>query len=154
MSANQIIARTQEKAILEQALKSNASEFIAVYGRRRVGKTHLIREFFGETICFELVGKYGASLKEQLDNFAYALSKETKLGIQLPRPVSWVEAFRQLEQLLESPVVKNKLGKHVVFFDELPWINTPRSKSPPQAGHFNERPSPSKSNTIFQVCSS
>lgn len=59
MSEERIIGPQNEKAILEQASRSPDSEFVAVYGRRRVGKTHLVREYFGDAICFEIIGKHG-----------------------------------------------------------------------------------------------
>ena len=66
--------------------------------------------------CFEIIGKYGATLKEQLDNFPQALGKAIGMGIQPQRPASWAEAFRQLEQFLESPILKKEKGKRIVFF--------------------------------------
>ncbi len=154
MRFNQIIGRETEKSILERALGSLDPEFIAVYGRRRVGKTHLIREFFGESICFEIVGKHRASLKDQLENFAFSLSRATGLGIQMQRPSSWSEAFHQLEQFLESPVVKNRAEKHIVFFDELPWINTPRSKFMSCFEHFWNSWGVKQRDLILIVCGS
>jgi len=136
MSLDLIIGRREEKAILETASRSPDPEFVAVYGRRRVGKTHLVREFFGDAICFEIIGKHGASLGDQLDNFAQALGKAIGMGIQPQRPSSWSEAFRHLEQFLESSVKKKRKGKKVAFFDELPWLNTPRSKFLSSLEHF------------------
>ena len=117
MSLERIIGRKVEKRILGLASKSSDPEFVAVYGRRRVGKTHLVREFFDAGICFEIVGKHGVTLKEQLDNFAQALGKAIGMNIQPQRPASWAEAFRQLEQFLESPILKKETGKRIVFFD-------------------------------------
>ena len=136
MSKERIIGRQKEKAILELASRSPESEFVAVYGRRRVGKTHLVREFFGDAICFEIIGKHGVTLREQLNNFAQALGKAVGMGIQPQRPPSWSEAFRQLEQFMESSIKKEKLGKRVVFLDELPWLNTPRSGFLSSLEHF------------------
>jgi AAA+ ATPase superfamily predicted ATPase len=121
---------------LELASRSPEPEFVAVYGRRRVGKTHLVREFFGDAICFEIIGKHGVTLREQLNNFAQALGKAIGIGIQPQRPSSWSEAFRQLEQFMESSIKKEKLGKRVVFLDELPWLNTPRSGFLSSLEHF------------------
>lgn len=154
MSDEDIIGRDLEKSILERAFRSNESEFIAVFGRRRVGKTHLIRKYFDNFICFEIVGQYGGTLKDQLDNFAYGLSKATGLGIRMQRPTSWNEAFQQLEQYLESPSVKGRSGKHVVFLDELPWINTPRSNFLPSLEHFWNSWAVKQSNLILVVCGS
>lgn len=136
MSEERIIGRQKEKAILELASRSTEPEFVAVYGRRRVGKTHLVREFFGDAICFEIIGKHGVTLREQLDNFAQALGKAIGMGIQPQRPSSWSEAFRQLEQFMESSTQKKKPGKRVVFLDELPWLNTPRSRFLSSLEHF------------------
>lgn len=110
MSEERIIGRQKEKAILELASRSTEPEFVAVYGRRRVGKTHLVREFFGDAICFEIIGKHGVTLREQLDNFAQALGKAIGMGIQPQRPSSWSEAFRQLEQFMESSTQKKNLA--------------------------------------------
>lgn len=154
MSVENVIGRDLEKSVLDRAFRSNESEFIAVYGRRRVGKTHLIRNYFEDFICFEIVGNYGGTLKDQLDNFAYGLSKATGLGIQMQSPTSWNEAFQQLEQYLSSPVVKRRKGKHVVFLDELPWINTPRSKFLPSFEHFWNSWAVKQSDLILVVCGS
>ncbi|MEI6890222.1 MAG: hypothetical protein ACOYM0_11285 [Bacteroidales bacterium] len=70
MAKEKIIGRINETIILGKAISSDIPEFIAVYGRRRVGKTFLIREFFEEEICFELVGVHHATLTQQLKNFA------------------------------------------------------------------------------------
>ncbi len=136
MSEERIIGRQKEKAILELASRSHEPEFVAVYGRRRVGKTHLIREFFGDAICFEIIGKHGVTLREQLGNFAQALGKAIGMGIQPQTPSSWSEAFHQLEQFLESSIQREKTAKRVVFLDELPWLNTPRSRFLSSLEHF------------------
>jgi hypothetical protein len=154
MSAKNIIGRDLEKSILERAFRSNESEFIAIFGRRRVGKTHLIRKYFGDFICFEIVGQYDGTLKDQLNNFANGLSKAIGLGIRMQRPASWNEAFQQLEQYLESPAIKAKSGKHVVFLDELPWINTPRSKFLPSLEHFWNSWAVKQPDLILVVCGS
>ena len=154
MSKKRIIGRQKEKAVLELASKSSDPEFIAIYGRRRVGKTHLVREFFGNAICFELIGKHGATLGEQLDNFAQALGKSIGMGIQPQRPSSWSEAFRQLEQFLESPVRKKKKHKRIVFLDELPWLNTPRSSFLSGLDHFWNSWGSRQNNFILVICGS
>lgn len=115
MSKNLIIGRENEKATLAMAFRSPDPEFIAVYGRRRVGKTHLIREYFGDSICFEIIGKHNATLGEQLENFALALGRALGIGLQPQKPSSWSEAFLQLEQFLESGVQKRKKTKESSF---------------------------------------
>jgi hypothetical protein len=154
MSEKDIIGRKEEKAILKRASRSSDPEFVAVYGRRRVGKTFLIREYFGDSICFEIIGKHGVTLKEQLDNFALALGKAISIGIQPQKPSSWSEAFNQLEQFLESSTRKGKKGKRVVFFDELPWLNTPRSKFLSSLEHFWNGWGSRQRDLILVICGS
>lgn len=154
MSKSKIIGRVEELAILEKLLLSPDPEFIAVYGRRRVGKTHLIREFFGDKICFEITGMYNVSLTDQLTNFSRALGKAAGMVIQPQRPRSWAEAFLQLEQFLQSRREKDKTGKLVVFLDELPWLNTPRSKFISAFEHFWNTYGSRQKNLILVVCGS
>lgn len=77
----QIIGRVQEQKILGQKKNSSKAELIAVLGRRRVGKTYLIRNYFAKEIVFELTGMHDASLKIQLQNFTIAMAKATKSPI-------------------------------------------------------------------------
>jgi len=154
MAKEKIIGRINEIAILQKALRSADPEFIAVYGRRRVGKTFLIREFFKDSICFELVGVHRASLSQQLKNFAQSLNKAFDIGVQTQTPVTWFEAFSFLEQFLESADLKQSTGKEVVFFDEIPWFNTPKSGFLPALEHFWNSYGSKKNNLILVVCGS
>jgi len=154
MSKEKIIGRVYETEILAKALNSEEPEFIAVYGRPRIGKTFLIREFFGDRICFELTGVNQVSLKEQLKNFAFSLKKEMGLGIMPQVPETWFDAFSNLEQFLDSQVLKQKKGKKVVFIDELPWLNTPKSQFLAALEHFWNSYGSKRSNLILVVCGS
>jgi len=154
MSISKIAGRQEEQAIFEKIVASKEAEFIALYGRRRVGKTFLIKEYFDELICFEMVGMYKASLNDQLANFAQSLGKSSGMGIVPKKPSSWREAFFQLEQFLESPLIKNKRGKKVVFLDELPWLNTPRSKFLPSLEYFWNSYGSRQDKLILAVCGS
>lgn len=120
---SKIIGRISEIKILKEALNNNKSELIAVYGRRRVGKTFLVREFYSNNIVFDVNGLLGGSLKDQLQNFAKEIfnrSKKSVSGIN-----SWFEMFTLLEKYLDK---KNDKKKKVIFIDELPWIATAKSK--------------------------
>lgn len=154
MSKKKIIGRKNETGILTKALHSPDPEFIAVYGRRRVGKTFLIREFFEDMICFEMVGAHQALLKEQLNNFALSLKNAIGMGILPQAPATWFEAFSMLEQFLESSNLNQKKGKRVVFIDELPWFNTPKSGFLPALDHFWNGYGSKQSNLILVVCGS
>ena len=119
------IGRENEIKALKKALASPKPEFLAVIGRRRVGKTYLIKETLKEQIDFTLTGLQHANKSDQLQNFVYALATffpDYELG---PKPKSWLEAFYALSKALESKT--NGDNKTVVFLDELPWLATKRS---------------------------
>ena len=89
-----LVGRNKEKQVLAQIFRSGDPEFIAIYGRRRVGKTFLVREFFkGKGIYFEAVGEKDASYQEQLENFTKSIEAVFSRDIPLKRPASWKEAF-------------------------------------------------------------
>ena len=117
-----IIGRDREIKILKDYLYSERSEFIAVYGRRRVGKTFLIRMAADDHFAFFVTGVHNAPLSEQLTNFAVALQRHSKAE-RLSIPKNWILAFYELSRYLESLPDGNK----TIFIDELPWMDTPRS---------------------------
>ncbi len=104
---------------------SPEAEMIAVIGRRRVGKTFLIRKTFGEDITLEITGIQHASRKEQLENFTFAVNNYLAKDIPIKTPKDWLEAFRQLILALERRVDSSR--KHILFFDELPWLASKKS---------------------------
>ena len=116
-----IIGRKQEQKALMNYFDSGRPEFLAVYGRRRVGKTYLIKEFFRNDFTFYTTGLANAPMREQLESFAYSLKTYGRPG---KTPLSWLEAFSLLRELLED---SNRVGKKVIFIDEMPWFDTPRS---------------------------
>ncbi|MEM6698424.1 MAG: ATP-binding protein [Bacteroidota bacterium] len=119
------VGRKQEIAVLQKALQSNESEMISVIGRRRIGKTFLVKNVYKENIVFELTGTRNAPLKEQLQNFLFSLQLANGQNTILGKPPSnWMEAFFMLINYLNA-LPKNK--KHVIFLDELPWLSTHRS---------------------------
>jgi len=119
---NNIVGREKEKKILYEVYNSNISEFVAVYGRRRVGKTFLIREFFAEKLVFDVAGLAKAGTKEQLVNFNISLNRNN-LGERFAVTKNWLTAFEQLITLVGKSQQKQK----VIFFDEISWMDTPRS---------------------------
>jgi hypothetical protein len=118
-----LIGRQEQIKQLNRLLKSKEAEFLALYGRRRVGKTFLIREHFKKQICFELTGLKDGLFKEQLTNFHNELSQRSRKQRECPK--SWQEAFQQLTEHLKT--LRGK-GKRVIFLDELPWLASPRSR--------------------------
>ena len=117
-----IIGREREQYLLNEYIDSGKPEFIAVFGRRRVGKTFLIREHFNNQFAFYLTGVENISKQQQLKNFNAALHIYGRGHYPLVN--SWFDAFLQLRQMLEK---KKKRGRKVIFIDEMPWLDTPRS---------------------------
>ena len=120
---SKIVGRKAEQILLKEALENGKSQLIVLYGRRRIGKTYLIREFFKEQIVFEVTGLHGGHLKEQLMNFNKEVNKRAPQEVMDP-PHSWLEAFTVLEKYIDS--IKSR-KKKVIFIDEFPWIATPKS---------------------------
>lgn len=120
MSERFFIGRKREKQLLVSYLESDESEFIAVYGRRRVGKTYLIQQVIEDEAVFYVAGIHKAPKKEQLDNF---MSHIPHKGTRVPKAKSWLEAFRALSTYLETLPE----GRKIIFIDEMPWMDTPKS---------------------------
>ena len=122
MNGKRIIGRAAEQERLEKCMCANQAQLVIVYGRRRVGKTFLINQFFGGRFDFKLTGAYAEPKETQLRYFSAELNRQT--GEERPAPKDWIEAFELLRAYLSSLPVE---GKHVVFFDEMPWMDTQRS---------------------------
>lgn len=120
---NKLIGREKECAELKRCYDSDRSEFVIVYGRRRVGKTFLVDQYFLGRYDFSFVGGHKLSRQRQLRNFAKALKKYSNSEKE-QNFADWFEAFDALEEFLES-LPKEK--KKVVFVDEMPWIDTMKS---------------------------
>ena len=121
MRSKKIIGRTEEIALLEEYYNSNKSELVAIYGRRRVGKTYLICETLEDRFDFDYIGKYKVAAKVQIGEFQKELNRLTKNKDGESK--DWFEAFTHLKEYLLG------LGKDrvVVFLDELPWMDTAKS---------------------------
>ena len=143
-----IIGRKNEQKKLKDLLKTDQSEFVAVYGRRRVGKTFLIRETFDYQFSFQHTGILDAGLTEQLGEFCKSL-KEYGLG-RFAMPRTWHDAFHLLANLLESKTEKKKL----VFIDEMPWLDTPKSNFIRALDHFWNSWASARRDIVLIVCGS
>lgn len=123
---DEVYARSHELAILKRLYSSNQSEFLAIYGRRRIGKTFMIRKFFKKKgTYFELTGIKDGLMKNQLKSFAIEFERTFGISLSAEKYSSWFEAFNQLRIAIEKHKSK---GKIILFFDELPWLATPRSE--------------------------
>ncbi len=123
-----IIERRDETKLLDDFLKSNRAEFLAVYGRRRVGKTYLIKNYFSHQkncIFLPMTGIQNGTFSEQKTTCCKQISQVFYNGVTLETPETWLQVFELLHKAIES-VPKNK--KIVLFFDEFPWMATPRSR--------------------------
>ena len=146
-----MIGRKKELEILANAYASKKAELIAVFGRRRVGKTYLVGSFFEGKIDFELTGLKDGTKQQQLRNFAYSLKDVQKLEDLPPPPIDWLEAFHQLKTYLES--LDNTEKRKVVFIDELPWMAGGRSDFLTGFSYFWNSYA-AKANIIVVICGS
>ncbi len=145
-----IVGRTEEQGIMQSYKKDKKAHLLAVIGRRRVGKTFLIREVYKDNKAFEMTGLKDAGTKKQLLNFAFQMSKYFNEGEIYENPNSWLEAFHRLTKELEA--LDSKI-KPVVFFDELPWIVSRKSDFMEALGHWWNNWA-SQQNIIVVVCGS
>lgn len=128
-----IIGRERESKTLNRIKASKKSEFVALYGRRRVGKTYLIREYFGHDFDFQLTGMANVKTGQQLANFHFSMARDVPSYMKSEPPGSWIEAFQYIMDHLESIPGKRK---KIVFLDELPWLDTARSDFMAALEHF------------------
>ncbi|MBQ6166421.1 MAG: ATP-binding protein [Muribaculaceae bacterium] len=150
-----IIGRKAERAELDKIYRADGPRFVAIYGRRRVGKTFLIKEHFKEKLTFWHTGlsPYDRDkkflLRDQLQAFYYSLQDYGLHGTACPQ--SWLESFRLLETLLKQ---KDDGSRQVVFIDEMPWMDTARSRFIPALEYFWNGWASKRDNVVLIVCGS
>jgi len=142
-----MVGRKEETAELLSYVSSKRSEFIAVYGRRRVGKTYLVYETVGQHLSFYVTGRYKVSQSEQIENFYKELEKSGWKGIA---PTTWSEAFDALASLLE----KSKKTRKIIFIDEIPWMDAKRSSFKSALDHFWNSWAARRKDIVLIVCGS
>ena len=122
-----IVGRHDEIETLEQMYASSDPEFLAVYGRRRVGKTYLIREFFSRknAVFFNVTGSKNGSMREQIEHVTFRIGEVFYNGAKITPEKNWDKTFGQLTKAF-SQISKSK--KIVIFFDEIPWMATKRAR--------------------------
>ena len=119
----QLIGRKEEQDLLKKYIDSERSEFIAIYGRRRVGKTFLVTETFKEALAFDMTGVIDGDKEDQLVSFNIALKES---GYEGKRVADWYEAFEALKEVVKVKFASSKKPT-IIFIDELPCLDTPRS---------------------------
>lgn len=143
-----IIGRKHEQAIISNYMESGKAELIAVYGRRRVGKTYLIKGMFNNQFDFSFTGLYDVTRAIHLSQFQKTLERYS--GKKVSRFKSWFDAFDALRDYLET-LQKERI---VVFLDEIPWMDTPKSNFLAAFGQFWNDWASTKSNFKLLVCGS
>ncbi len=149
-----IIGRIDEQKELESCLQSDKAEFVALYGRRRVGKTYLVKEYFSNHFSFYVSGVNNTTNKVQLKNFMTSLEE---YGLKEKRKASdWLDAFQALKALLEQDNVyrEEKSKKRIIFLDELPWLDGKRSDFKAALDLFWNSYASTKKDIILIVCGS
>jgi len=151
-----IIGRMSEKGILAKLFRSSNPEFLAIYGRRRIGKTFLIRNFFetdknSDDIYFEVTGQKDAPLRTQLSNFSDAFSRFLVSQCEIKESKNWNQALNMLANEIDRRKIK---GKCILFFDEIPWLASRKSGFLQALDYFWNSWASRKKNIVLIVCGS
>ena len=143
-----MVGRIHEVEALREALIADRSRFVVVYGRRRVGKTFLIREAFDYRFTFSHTGMESGSMSDQLEAFHSSLIDQGMESCEVPK--DWIQAFGLLKRFLKASADERK----VVFIDELPWMDTPRAKFVSALENFWNGWCAARKDVVLIVCGS
>ena len=146
---NGIVGRKKEIEMLQRIVESEDPEFVAVYGRRRVGKTFLIKQFFDNKFTFYFSGSENSTMKTQLENFKIAL--QNHYNTTIPTPGNWTIAFEMLRKEISR---SQKKGRKVIFIDEMPWLATMGSSFIPAFEYWWNTYASSNRDILLIVCGS
>jgi AAA+ ATPase superfamily predicted ATPase len=144
-----IIGRNAEMKTLERYVNSGEPELVVVYGRRRVGKTFLIKEYFDDDFFFYFTGVAKENTQTHLERFSKSLKKYGSNMINIPD--TWLEAFDLLEEMIEGDTSDKR---KVIFFDEMPWLDTPKSHFLTALEYFWNSFASRRKDVLFIVCGS
>ncbi len=149
-----IIGRNEEKEILSECLHSKQPEFLVVYGRRRIGKTYLVKEFFEKKFSFYSTGVNSKLKKDKLAVFLESLLAYGHKDKAVPE--NWFKAFSRLRDILESPQCyrDHETGKKIVFLDELPWMDSKKSEFKAALDYFWNTYGSTQNDLLLIVCGS
>ena len=148
-----MVGRKNEQRILRELTLSGESEFVVIYGRRRVGKTFLVRETFGNDFFFSYTGIANIKAQQQRNEFTKALRKHgwNPKGDELQTPDNWFDAFDVLRGLIENAKTKDRL---LIFIDEMPWMDNKKSDFVPAFESFWNGWASGQKNIMLLVCGS
>ncbi len=145
-----LIGREREQEKLKQVLDKEESQLVAVYGRRRVGKTYLIENTLGKEIIYDITGIKGANIRTQLSNFKAQIVKRSRKFDKFPTPQNWFDAFQLLQKYIETKGNEKK----VIYIDEFPWFCGQRSEFLPIFEHFWNNFCAKRKDIVVIVCGS
>lgn len=143
-----VTGRNKEMKILEETLNDDRSHFVAVYGRRRIGKTYLIRETFKNRFTFQHAGLSKGTLEDQL--FAFESSIKDSGLVPVRKSKNWLEAFEYLKDVVRNSPEKKK----IIFIDELSWMDTQNSDLIVALEHFWNGWASARDDIVLIVCAS
>ena len=146
-----LTGRADEQQILDRRIASKEAELVAVYGRRRIGKTFLVRSFCKNSLVFEMTGIHNASFTDQLQNFMTALQQASGRKAPVTASRNWLTAFALLDNYVDTLPV-NKPA--VIFFDEFPWIQSPKSRFIQAFDHWWNSSASKKTHLKVIICGS
>jgi len=144
-----MVGRIIEKIELQRIIESDKAEFVVVFGRRRVGKTLLVREFFKNNFTFYHTGMANSTKKKQLQAFNASLNKYG--NVEFPQSKDWFDSFQQLEKLI---IANRKRSKKIIFIDEMPWLDTKRSDFISALEYFWNSFASARNDVLFIACGS
>lgn len=145
-----IIGREAEQHVLQEVYNSGKSEFVAVCGRRRIGKTFLVKEYFESEMLFQTAGMANSGMKEQIKTFYNDMLWAGLSTVDHEKPNDWIDIFFLLRKLIESM----GSGRKVLLLDELPWMDTPRSGFIQALEHFWNSWACGRHDIVLVVCGS
>ncbi len=143
-----MIGREKERQMLRNAYESSESQFVAIYGRRRIGKTYLVRETFNNSFTFYHSGAARENTKNQLHLFKNSLIDSGHS--ECPKLNTWHDAFNQLKIV----IVNSKERKKVIFLDEAAWMDTPKSKFLSALEYFWNNWASARKDILLIICAS
>lgn len=146
-----LAGREYEIIVLKKQLKRTQSSFVAMYGRRRIGKTYLIRQVYAKQMVFDCSGLHEKSTSQQLENFHLALNDFYKKNAKKETPTSWLKAFAVLKEYINS---LKGTSKKVVFFDEISWFDVPKSGFKAALDNFWNQYASKRTDIILIICGS
>ena len=147
----EIAGRQKEIKILQSLFEERESSFLAVYGRRRIGKTYLVRQVYKEKLVFECTGLNEKDMSQQLENFWMMLNEAHPNEQATEIPKTWLQAFFQLRAYLNT---FKSTEKKIIFLDEIPWFETPKSGFLAALGSFWNQYCTKRNDIILVICGS